>query len=137
MSQTETSRRWAVRAAITLAASAVLVVSSAVAANAAPTYRTLAAANIRLGASTSTLIVTTLPQGAPVYIDCYIDGQQVAGTTIWDHLADGTGYISDSLLYTGSDQPVVPRCGNAAPAPQAATGYDREAAVAYARNHWN
>ena len=73
------------------------------------TYPTLASANIRSAPSTAASLVNTVGQGTELTIDCYENGTTVSGTSIWDHLGSG-GFISDSLLYTGSANPVVSAC---------------------------
>lgn len=109
-------------------------------AQAASSYRTLAAANIRSGPSTGNGIVTTVGKGASISIDCYINGQVISGTKIWDHLTSG-GYISDSLLLTGSNSAVVPACSPGSPAPPvtapSSTKAQHAVAWALAQNHSN
>ncbi len=73
------------------------------------TYPTLGSANIRAAATTSAPVINTVAQGTELTIDCYVNGESVSGTTIWDHVASG-GYVSDSLLYTGTNNPVVSAC---------------------------
>ena len=75
----------------------------------AHTYPTLAAANIRTLSSTDASIIRVAPQGAQVTIDCYVDGEAINGVTIWDHVITG-GFISDTLMLTGSNSAVVPAC---------------------------
>ncbi|HEX4058107.1 MAG TPA: CHAP domain-containing protein [Galbitalea sp.] len=75
------------------------------------TYPTLGTANIRSAPSTSASILNTVAQGTELVINCYENGTTVSGTSIWDHLASG-GFISDSLLLTGSANPVVSACSS-------------------------
>jgi hypothetical protein len=118
--------KWVFRAGATLAATVFLVGSGALAANAAGTYRTLSVANVRSAPTTTSLLVSVLTKGSSVTIDCYSVGQNVSGTTIWDHLVNG-GYVSDSLILTFSNKPVVPICG----------AYNRSAAASWALAHVN
>jgi uncharacterized protein YraI len=104
-----------------------LVLGVAAPASAAARYPTLADANIRSGPNTSSSVVEVVPKGARISIDCYTEGQQVGNTTIWDHTQ--AGWVSDALVLTGSDSPVIPECSTAT----AQSGqYDRAAAVAWA-----
>lgn len=73
------------------------------------TYPTLNVANIREAPTTNSEIIKTVPKGAQLTIDCYSIGESVGGVTLWNHLTSG-GFISDTLLLTGSDGPVVPQC---------------------------
>lgn len=55
-----------------------------------------------------------LRDGAHLQIFCHVRGETVSGTygrsDIWDRTRSGY-YVPDVFLYTGSDDPVVPRCG--------------------------
>jgi uncharacterized protein YraI len=108
------SKRWPLRIAAVSALSAIIVATSATAAFASGTYPTLANSNIRSGPSTGYSVIGSVPKGAHVTIDCYLSGENISGTTIWDHLTSG-GYISDALVLTGSDSAVVPVCGSSTP----------------------
>jgi hypothetical protein len=92
----------------------VLALGGAAPAFASGSYSTFANSNIRLLPSTgsNSTVVATVPGGGTVTIDCYVNGQSVGGTSIWDHRVGG-GYISDSLLNTGSNNAVVPWCSAA------------------------
>jgi hypothetical protein len=114
---------------------ATLSLAGGISAQAAGSYRTLAAANIRAGTNTSTAILQTVPRGAVITIDCYLNGQVITGTPIWDHLVSG-GYMSDSLLLTGSSSAVVPLCGAPTP-PPAASSATRAVAWGVSQNHSN
>lgn len=81
--------------------------------------------------SSSDGVVFTYPFGTKVQIDCYLPGPPVVGfdgssTTVWDDVLsyelpgsstvttwsnppDGQ-YSSDAWIYTGTDNPVVPKC---------------------------
>ncbi|WP_207401140.1 peptidoglycan DD-metalloendopeptidase family protein [Actinomadura roseirufa] len=67
---------------------------------------------VRTGPHTTDGSLGTVPNGGTVFITCYKRGSSVAGTygtsDIWDKV--GSGYVADSYLYTGSDQPVAPAC---------------------------
>ncbi|HEY9104197.1 peptidoglycan DD-metalloendopeptidase family protein [Chitinimonas sp.] len=69
--------------------------------------------NVRSNPSLQASIVTTLRNGTAVRIVCHAYGDAVNGnwgsTTLWDRLDSG-GWVSDGLLDTGSNQPVVPAC---------------------------
>jgi Fibronectin type III domain. len=57
----------------------------------------------------------TYPKGTTIRIYCYVDGQSITNshysytTTTWNLSDDGYWY-TDAWLYTGKNQPVVPRC---------------------------
>ena len=110
------------------ATSVVLAIGLAQPASATESYPTLATANVRSAPNTSALIVTVLPKGSSVSIDCYAEGEDVSGTTIWDHTP--SGWISDALMLTGSDSPVVALC--AGRSEQSSGNYNRSAAAAWA-----
>lgn len=100
---------WTLRAVL-VAMLAIAVTSSGVsAAHAANTYPTLDVVNVRVSPNTQAVVMYQVPKGQRVSIDCYVIGEQVSGTKVWNRLASG-GYITDSLLLTGSDDPVVPKC---------------------------
>ncbi|GHF39071.1 hypothetical protein FHX82_006630 [Amycolatopsis bartoniae] len=69
--------------------------------------------NVRSSASTSASIKGLAANYAKVTIECYVEGDSVTGTygtsVIWDRIGPGH-YVSDSYLYTGSDEPVAPHC---------------------------
>ncbi|AUM20317.1 amidase (plasmid) [Rhodococcus ruber] len=79
--------------------------------------------NVREGAGTNTRLLRTIPNGSRVTIVCHVRGQVFTGgpyrvsTNIWNRLDSG-GYVTDAMLETGSNNPVVPVC-NSAPAPAA------------------
>jgi hypothetical protein len=78
------------------------------------------------GPSTSDPWVMTLPYNTRVKIYCYLNGQYINGTPIWDAVGEFQepgGLVSifgpspgawdmatDAFIYTGSDAPVVPSC---------------------------
>lgn len=70
------------------------------------------ALNVRSGPSTSDSVVGSLADGAVVTISCQTDGETVTGTygttATWDQV--GSGFVSDSYVYTGSDGRVAPDC---------------------------
>lgn len=77
--------------------------------------------SVRSKASTSGSVIKQLADGSKVTITCYVRGETVQGvwgaTNLWNKVSGG-GYISDGFLYTGSDDPVVPKCGSGdTPAP--------------------
>lgn len=79
--------------------------------------------NVRSGPSTGSQLLSTIPNGTRVAISCHVRGEVYRGgpygrpTDIWNQLAGG-GYVTDGMLETGSNDPVVPTCGGPpAPAP--------------------
>lgn len=82
--------------------------------------------NVRDGAGTHTRVLRTLPEGTRVRIVCHVRGAVFTGgpyrvrTDIWNRLDSG-GYITDAMLETGSNNPVVPPC-TSAPAPAPSSG---------------
>lgn len=75
------------------------------------------ALNVRSSPSTSATVVASVANGASVSIDCQTYGSSVSGTygtsTVWDHLPQQGGYVSDAYIYTGSDGLVAPLCAGA------------------------
>lgn len=71
--------------------------------------------NVRSAPSTTSQRVGTLRNGARITITCYTRGTVFNGgpynmsTDLWNRLADG-GYVTDAMLDTGSNNPVVPPC---------------------------
>ena len=80
--------------------------------------------NVRSGPSTSAQLLRTIPNRTRVTIVCYVRGETFRGgpygrpNNIWNQLESG-GFVTDGMLETGSNDPVVPLCRNqnAAPAP--------------------
>jgi murein DD-endopeptidase MepM/ murein hydrolase activator NlpD len=70
--------------------------------------------NVRSGPGTGFAVVDAVADGQGVSIRCQTTGTSVTGTygtsSIWDNI--GSGYISDSYVFTGYDGfiPGVPRC---------------------------
>ena len=90
--------------------------------------------NVRSAPSTTSRRVGTLPDGSRVLITCHARGTVFSGgpfnltTTLWNRLADG-GYVTDAMLVTGSNDPVVPPCATesvrpALPRPAATVGHN-------------
>lgn len=69
--------------------------------------------NVRASASTSAAVKGLAANYAKVNIECYVEGDTVAGkfgtTNIWDRIGPNN-YVSDTYLQTGSDGPVAPHC---------------------------
>lgn len=71
--------------------------------------------NVRSAPSATSQRVGSLPDGAKVLISCYARGTVFRGgpydlsTDLWNRLSDG-GYVTDAMLDTGSNGPVVPPC---------------------------
>ena len=89
--------------------------------------------NVREGPGTNTRILRTIGNGARVTIVCHVRGQVFTGgpfrvsTDVWNRLDGVGGYVTDAMLETGSNNPVVPVCGQppAAPASDRKTGQTR------------
>ena len=73
--------------------------------------------NVRSAPSTTSPRVGTVRDGSRVVITCHARGTVFSGgpfgstTNLWNRLADG-GYVTDAMLVTGSDDPVVPLCAS-------------------------
>lgn len=71
--------------------------------------------NVRSAPSATSQRIGTVRNGARVVITCYTRGTVFSGgpygltTDLWNRLADG-GYVTDAMLDTGSNDPVVPPC---------------------------
>lgn len=71
--------------------------------------------NVRSAPSTTSQRVGSIRDGAEISITCHARGAMFTGgpynmsTDLWNRLADG-GYVTDAMLDTGSDDPVVPPC---------------------------
>jgi uncharacterized protein YraI len=103
---------------LVLATVGALAVGGAVAASAAATGTVKTAGdplNVRRAPTAGATAVKTVANGASVAIDCQITGSSVTGTygtsTLWDYVPALGGYISDTYVYTGSDQRIAPDCG--------------------------
>lgn len=72
--------------------------------------------NLRASASTSAHIHGTQANHTPIAISCSGSGSAVTGpygkTTLWNRMPNGW-WVSDAMLYTGSNAAVVPACGGA------------------------
>jgi hypothetical protein len=69
--------------------------------------------NVRSSPSTSGAVITSIPEGTQVGIECQTTGTTVEGTNIWDFLPGYGGYVTDAYVLTGHDGfiPGVPLCG--------------------------
>lgn len=71
--------------------------------------------NVRSAPSATSQRIGTIRNGARITITCYTRGTVFSGgpydlsTDLWNRLADG-GYVTDAMLDTGSNEPVVPPC---------------------------
>ena len=100
-----------------------------------------ASVNVRSGPHTSSSIVGTKANGATVTISCQTHGDTVTGkygtSNVWDKV--GTGYISDTYVYTGSDGMVAPLCGSSTGGGCSISGtgdpHTCAQAVTWAKNH--
>lgn len=72
--------------------------------------------NVRSAPSVTSQKIGTVRNGAKVVIVCHARGTVFTGgpfdlsTDLWNRLETG-GYVTDAMLDTGSDEPIVPRCG--------------------------
>lgn len=117
-----------IAALVAVALSISLGLTFAQPASAANSYPVLAEANIRSGPTTKAPVVTVSVKGTKLSIDCFVRGELINGTDIWNRVP-AQGWISDSMLLTGSDAPVVPPCPG--------TSYNRQAAVQWALSNVN
>ncbi|MFH5230869.1 CHAP domain-containing protein [Antrihabitans spumae] len=73
--------------------------------------------NVREAPTTASNIVRTIPNRTRITILCHVRGANFSGgpyrvtTNIWNRLDNG-GYVTDAMLETGSNNPVVPVCGD-------------------------
>jgi hypothetical protein len=71
--------------------------------------------NVRQATTTSSAVLRTIPSGAAVGLNCFLNGQTVTGpygkSSIW-YSIDGGGYVTDAYLETGSNSAVTAGCGN-------------------------
>ena len=77
-------------------------------------------ANLRVGPSPQFAVKGTIPAGSTVKLGCWVRGDEVDGpygsSRIWYSVPGSvndigtTNYISDAMVYTGSDQPVTEVC---------------------------
>jgi uncharacterized protein YraI len=71
--------------------------------------------NVRAQPSTSAQLLGTIRNGTKIVITCFVHGQVFVGgpfggsSDIWNK-REGAGYVTDRMLDTGSDEPVVPPC---------------------------
>jgi uncharacterized protein YraI len=99
-----------------------------------------AAVNVRSTPHTNGTVVGSKANGASVTISCQTHGDTVTGkygtSDIWDKV--GSGYISDTYVYTGSDGSVAPACGGSSSACSTSGTGDPNScatAVTWAKNH--
>jgi surface antigen len=86
--------------------------------------------NVRSAPSAKSQKIGSIRNNSRVVIVCYARGEMFSGgpfevtTNIWNRLASG-GFVTDAMLDTGSNDPVVPPCDGETPsaaAPARATG---------------
>jgi surface antigen len=86
--------------------------------------------NVRAAPSAKSQKIGSVRNQSLVMIVCYSRGEAFTGgpyrltTNVWNRLDKG-GFVTDAMLNTGSNEPVVPRCDGAPPAavaPARATG---------------
>lgn len=107
------------RAGVTAVVAALALGLGASSASAAFTARVIKGhgvsyVNVRSGPSTAGPVLWTIGAGAAVSLDCYSHGQAVTGpygsSTIWYRLSGSSGWVTDSLLETGSNSAVTGPC---------------------------
>ena len=90
-------------------------------------------ANTRNGPGTMYTVLGTVSAGAQIKLGCWSPGGEAKGpygkSTIWYRVIGRSGYISDAMVYTGSDDPVTQKCSNTLAPPNS---YNREAAANWA-----
>ena len=80
--------------------------------------------NVRSAPSANSQKIGSIRNQSLVVIVCYTRGAAFSGgpyhltTNIWNRLDKG-GFVTDAMLNTGSNEPVVPRCDGETPAPVA------------------
>lgn len=65
------------------------------------TYPVKETVNIRSGPGTGYGVVGTAASGSTQTFNCYLTGTSVGGDTVWGHLSNGKGYISDYYIKIG------------------------------------
>jgi hypothetical protein len=71
--------------------------------------------DVRAQPSTTAQLLGTIRNGTKMVITCFVHGQMFAGgpfggaSDIWNK-REGAGFVTDRMLDTGSDDPVVPPC---------------------------
>ncbi|GAA1667616.1 hypothetical protein [Fodinicola feengrottensis] len=131
-------------------AAAVAMITALVLVGASPAFAasgtvhtdTGVAVTVRSGPHTTSSAVGSAADGTAVTIDCQASGDTVTGkygtTDIWDHVPALGGYLTDSYVYTGSDDRVAPDCsGTTVSCSTSGTGDPNScsAAVAWAKAH--
>lgn len=79
---------------------------------------------VRSGPGTSHGSVGVLAEGTRVRIDCQITGTSIGGNTVWNHLPDYGGYVTDYYMNTGYSSWItgVPRCDEGGGSGEPTTG---------------
>jgi surface antigen len=78
--------------------------------------------SVRSAPSAKSQRIGSIRNHSLVQIVCYTRGESFSGgpyrltTTVWNKLDKG-GFVTDAMLNTGSNEPVVPRCDGEAPVP--------------------
>ena len=71
-------------------------------------------ANIRIGPSLDDEVIDVVDAGAQISLGCWVTGDSAQGpygiSEVWYRISGRSGYISDAMLYTGSDAPVTAPC---------------------------
>lgn len=86
------------------------------------TATTLEVLNVRSAPTAGSTLLRRIAGNTRIGINCWTNGQAITGrygtTSIW-YTIDGGGYVTDAGLYTGTNDPVTPKCGGSSPAPKA------------------
>ncbi|GIG61698.1 hypothetical protein Lfu02_60700 [Longispora fulva] len=142
MSHTASSRRGFARLGIVgavLTAVVTLTAGTAFAASGTVHTDSGVAVTVRSGPHVSSSAVGSVASGASVNITCQTYGDTVTGkygtSNIWDKIS--TGYITDTYVYTGSDDLIAPLCGSGPACSTSGLGDPRSCsqAVTWAINH--
>jgi hypothetical protein len=119
MRKLSTSPIWLRAVAAVLVGLTLVGVTSVEPAFAAPTGRVIARPNlnIREQPTGSSRLLGTVPYNTVLEIPCTTHGSSVSGPygngNVWDRITYGgiTGWVSDSWMYTGRNDPVSGECG--------------------------
>lgn len=75
-------------------------------------------ANVRSGPTLNDQAISTVPAGSEVTLGCWVIGGKADGpygtSFLWYRISGKEGYISDTMVYTGTDEPVTSPCDDPA-----------------------
>jgi uncharacterized protein YraI len=128
---------------VVVAVVGTLVVGGALEASAAATGTVKTAGdplNVRRAPTSGATAVKTVANGASVTIDCQTTGTSVTGTygtsTLWDYVPALGGYVSDTYVFTNSDERIAPDCGTGTGSGQCADACAGEGQYRSADSHF-